>query len=83
MGYSICYDGAGAAHRRVRGAKKRRGRIRYILAAIVGIVVWYSLRETQVMEWIEDLAQALGQGRPLAEAFSDFCLEILENAALE
>lgn len=83
MGYSICYDEAGKAKKCVTDVKKRSSWMRYLLAAIVGVMVWYSLREMQVMEWIENLAQALGQGRPLAEAFSDFCLEILENAALE
>lgn len=83
MGYSISYDGIGATRKSLTTRKKRAGLIGLLIAVGVGVLTWYFWNGSGVTEWMEQLAQALGQGKTIAEALSEFCLEILKNAAME
>ena len=82
MNYEIKYELSGDA-KRISAAKKWMKIATFGLAGvcIISAIIWsfdgnWALTATA----LEDMAANLGDGMGIREAFSEFCLEILEGA---
>ena len=82
MGYKIVYDLAGNA-KEISGWRKP---LRYLFSALLvfGVVLlffWiWGGDFTVTVTALDAMAESLGQGSSLQEAFSEFCLDILIGA---
>lgn len=82
MGYKIVYDLAGNA-KEISGWKKPRKYLVNVLLVLGAIFlvfwIWGGDLAATVMA-LDAMAESLGQGSCLQEAFSEFCLDILIGA---
>ena len=82
MYYQISYDQTGGAQR-IRATKIW---IRYITIGVIAVAFCWAVLWSTGMDWgvtldaLEQMAINLKDGENLKEAFSGFCLDILEGA---
>lgn len=82
MGYQIQYHFSGKARR--ISAKNRRLQISLLILCVcvsLSILLWAGKKElTTSIAALELMAMKLGQGSSMKEAFTAFCLQVLQGA---
>lgn len=82
MEYQIRYERNGEAKYTTVSAKRRRS-FMWVLAGItiLAVAVWSMGADWAVTrDALEGMAENLGQGIELKEAFTEFCLDVLQGA---
>ena len=84
MGYRISYDTSGDV-KKVRYWEKYMSRICkvFLIGAALFVLLWAESADfTATLHAFEVMAMELGQGSGFKEAFSEFCLDVLEGAEI-
>jgi len=82
LNYQLKYECHGTV-RRISSQKRLLYRLAWICGAVLllMILIWSSGGDGEVTrQALENMASSIGQGADVREAFSAFCLEILQGA---
>ena len=82
MGYRINYDIWGKMSQISRKKKLLKMCFWVFAAAVVGFFVFYGSAFHSAVSALEVMAQEIQEGSGIKEAFSEFCIDILEGAEL-
>ena len=80
MGYRIEYTNAGIKRKRLSPIRWRNIRIYVLIGIAVFGLFWWAKSHTQTVAALENMAQQVGSGMSVGEAFEAFCIDILQSA---